>query len=264
MAAWGSDLLIAGPRDALQRARARFVLTRADLVIADSGNLAAAALALGARRPTLRAIPWGVDRGRFSPAPVRERGLLLSTRMHETVYDIPSILRGAAEVMARRPETHLVIAGDGSLLEQHRRLAATLLPAGRFEFTGRITPGELAGWLSRAEVYLSASLSDSTSLSLLEAMAAGAIPVVSDIEGNREWVGDGDGARLFATGDAAALARATEAALADAAWAQRARLRNAAVIAERGDWHHNFARIEAAFSALAAGQPLPQDIGSFA
>jgi glycosyltransferase involved in cell wall biosynthesis len=184
--------------------------------------------------------------------------------MHEPVYDIPVILRGAAAVMARRPGTRLVIAGDGSLLDEHRRLAATLLPAGRYEFTGRITPAVLAGLLSRAEVYLSASLSDSTSLSLLEAMAAGALPVVSDLEGNREWVADGDGARMFACGDAAALERALDAALSDSSWAAVARARNAAVIEERGDWHRNFARIEAAFAALAAGRPLPRDIGEVA
>lgn len=257
VAAWGSDLLLAGGRDALQRARARFVLRRADLVIADADNLARAALALGARPATVRAIPWGVDRARFAPAPARESGLLLSTRMHEPVYDIPVILRAAAGVLARHPHAFLAIAGDGSLLPEHERLAASLLPAGRYRFLGRLAPADLALWLGRAEVYLSASLSDSTSLSLLEAMSAGAVPVVSDIEGNREWVADGEGARLFACGDAPALERALDAALADAAWRERARGRNAAVIAERGDWHRNFARIEAAFAALAGGRPLP-------
>lgn len=262
VAAWGSDLLLSGRRDPLQRARARFVLRRADLVIADADNLARAALALGARPATVRAIPWGVDRARFAPAAAREPGLLLSTRMHETVYDIPVILRAAAGVLARRPEAFLAIAGDGSLLSAHERLAATLLPAGRYRFLGRLAPAELAGWLGRAEVFLSASRSDSTSLSLLEAMSAGAIPVVSDIEGNREWVGEGEGARLFACGDAPALERALEAALGDAAWRDAARARNAATIRERGDWHRNFARIEAAFAALAAGRPLPDDPGA--
>lgn len=262
VAAWGSDLLVAGPSNAMQRARARFVLARAALVLADAENLARAAVALGARPGTVRAIPWGVDRARFTPAADRTPGLLLSTRMHEDIYDIPVILRGAARVMAARPETRLVVAGDGSLRPSLERLAAEVLPAGRWEFVGRLSPADLAGWLGRAEAYLSASRSDSTSLSLLEAMAAGALPVVSDIEGNREWVADGDGARLFACGDDASLARALEAALADAAWARAARERNARVIAERGDWHGNFARIERAFAALAAGRPLPDDPGA--
>src|SRR4029079_13645664 len=87
----------------------------------------------------------------------------------------------------------------------------------------------------RAEVYVSASRSDSTSQSLLEAMAAGALPVVSDIPGNREWVTDGERAnagdrrglvglaQLFAPGDAQGLADAVERALGGAAWAGRAR-----------------------------------------
>ena len=212
-------------------------------------------------RAVVRAIPWGVDRERFAPAAVRTRGLLLSTRMHEDVYDISAILRGAATVLARRPEAFLAIAGDGSLRPALEREARALLPAGRYEFLGRLSPAELSAWLGRADVYVSASLSDSTSVSLLEAMAAGALPVVTDIEGNREWVAEGDGARMFVAGDADGIARSLESALADEAWAARARARNAAVIAERGDWHRNFARIEAAFAALAAGRALPADPG---
>jgi glycosyltransferase involved in cell wall biosynthesis len=264
VAAWGSDLLVTGGRDPLQRARTRFVLGRAALVIADAANLARAAVALGAPREVVRAIPWGVDRARFAPATAREPGLLLSTRMHEPVYDMPLLIAGAAQVMARRPETRLVIAGDGSLRSALEAQAAAALPRERVRFVGRLAPAELAGWLGRADVYLSASRSDSTSLSLLEAMSAGALPVVTDIEGNREWVADGDGARLFAPGDTAAFVRALEGALADAAWAVSARERNARVVAERGDWARNFARIEGAFEALVAGRPLPADPGGWA
>ncbi len=262
VAAWGSDLLVSGGRDPLQRARTRFVLERAELVLADADNLGRAALALGAPRERVRVIPWGIDRTRFAPAARRTPGLLLSTRMHEEVYDLPTLLRGVAPVLARRPEASLVIAGDGSLRGALEREAAALLPAGRFRFVGRLSPAELADWLGRAEVYLSASHSDSTSLSLLEAMAAGALPVVSDIEGNREWVADGDGARFFACGDAVGVERAVDAALGDAAWARAARARNAEVVAQRGDWARNFARIESAFAALAAGRPLPADPGA--
>jgi glycosyltransferase involved in cell wall biosynthesis len=261
IAAWGSDLLVAGPRNAFQRARARAALSRAQLVIADAMNLARAALALGARRETLRAIPWGIDRARFASGR-REPGLILSTRMHEPVYDLPTLLRAAGPLLARRPDAFLAIAGDGTRRAEIEREAAQHLPPGRFRFLGRLSPVELAAWLGRADVYVSTSLSDSTSLSLLEAMAAGALPVVSDIEGNREWVQDGGGARLFPCGDDRALARALESALSDTAWAATARAHNAAVIAERGDWHRNFARIEAAFEAIAAGRPLPPDPGA--
>lgn len=253
--AWGSDLLVAGPRDALQRMRARFVLSRADLVLTDAENLAAAARRLGARAARVHCIPWGVDRARFQPAAVRDRHLLVSARMHEPIYDLPTLFAGVAPVMRERPALELVVAGDGSERARLERLAADVLPPGRVRFTGRLAPEALAACLARAEVYLSASRSDSTSQSLLEAMACGALPVVSDIDGNREWVSfawDG-GARGFAPGDAPGLARALRAALDDPAWAERARAANARVVAARGDWQRNLARIEALFEALARG-----------
>jgi glycosyltransferase involved in cell wall biosynthesis len=248
--AWGSDLLVTGRRDALQRARARFVLRRAELVLADSENLAAAARALGAVAGRVVALPWGVDLERFRPGPAREPGLLLSTRMHEPAYDLPAVIEGVRPVLDEGADTRLVIAGDGSRRPALERLAARRLPAGRYAFVGRLSPGELAGWLGRAAVYISAARSDSTSVSLLEAMACGAIPVVCDLEGNREWVVEGEGARLFRAGDAADAARAIRRALDDPAWASLARARNRAVVEARANWTSNMARIESLFESL--------------
>ena len=259
IAAWGSDLLLAAGRNPLQRARARFALRRASLVLCDARNLARAALSAGARPGTVRTMPWGVDRARFRPAAEREPGLIVSARMHEPVYDLATVIHGLAPVLASHPHATVVFAGDGSLRPQLERLAAAKLPPQRHRFTGRLAPDELAAWLARAQVYVSASHSDSTSQSLLEAMAAGAIPVVSDIEGNREWVGAGDGAWLFPAGDAPRLAAAVDDVLRDPAGAARARERNLACIATRGDWHVNLARIERCFECLVAGRALPPE-----
>jgi glycosyltransferase involved in cell wall biosynthesis len=239
------------------------VLQSSALVLCDAANLAEAARRAGADPARVRTISWGVDRALFRPAGAREPGLLLSTRMHEDVYDLETVIEGAARVLAVHPHAQLVLAGDGSRRAALEQLAASRLPRARHRFVGRLGPAEMAGWLARAEAYISASRSDSTSQSLLEAMAAGAIPVVSDIEGNREWVGEQADdtargmARLFAPGDAGALAAGIERALADPAWAEHARARNAAVIAARGDWHVNLARIESCFEALAQGRALP-------
>ena len=240
VAAWGSDLLVAARRDPLQRLRARFVLRRADLVIADGGNLARAAVELGAPAERVHAIPWGVDLARFARPEAREPELLLSTRMHEPVYDLPTLLAGVAPVLARRPGARLVVAGDGSRRASLERLAGRLLPSDRFRFVGLLEPETLAGWLARAAIYLSASRSDSTSL-------------VSDIEGNREWVSEGEGARLFGPGNAAGVTRAVESVLDDPAWAERARAKNRRVIESRGDWSANMSRIESMFESLVRG-----------
>jgi glycosyltransferase involved in cell wall biosynthesis len=254
VSAWGSDLLVTGASDPLRRARARYVLRCADLVLADAENLAAAARALGAAPGKVHMIPWGADLERFAPAAEREPELLLSARMHEPVYDVATILRGVKPVLERHPQARLVVAGDGRLRPELERQAAGLLPEGRWRFAGRLTREEMAALIARAGVYLSASLSDSTSVSLLEAMAAGAVPVVSDIAGNREWVAEGDGARLFPCGDAAALTRAVEGVLDDPAWAAATRARNRRVVEARADRRRNLAGIEALFAGLVAAR----------
>ncbi|HET9325157.1 MAG TPA: glycosyltransferase [Candidatus Eisenbacteria bacterium] len=250
--AWGSDLLVLGQRGALQRARLRYVLRRADLVLADAENLAAAARTLGAPPDRVACIPWGVELWRYREAPAREPGLIVSTRRMEPIYDLPTVIQGVAKVMATRQDTRLVLAGDGPSRSEIERLAAQLLPAGRFQFVGQLDAAGIAEWLGRAEIYVSASHSDSTSLSLLEAMACGTMPVVSDLEGNREWVKEGEGARLFPPGDSAALAHALEQTLADPEWRVRARHHNRQVVERRADHARNMAEIEARFQALAS------------
>ncbi|HEY3216727.1 MAG TPA: glycosyltransferase family 4 protein [Candidatus Eisenbacteria bacterium] len=250
VAAWGSDLLLA--RGAAQRARAGFVLRRADLILADAENLARAARVLGAPEQRVRCIPWGIDLERFRPTGARDSGLLLSTRRLEPIYDLKTLLAGVAPVLHRRVGTRLVIAGEGSQRRALESIAAATLPADRFQFVGTLDATSLAGWLARADLYLSASRSDSTSVSLLEAMASGAVPVVSDLEGNREWVQEGVGARLFRPGDPASLTQAVEAALDDPPWAERARAHNRSVAESRADGARGLARIESLFRSLVA------------
>jgi glycosyltransferase involved in cell wall biosynthesis len=249
--AWGSDLLLLGRRGGLQRARARYVLHHADLVLADAENLANVARALGPSAK-VACIPWGVELERYRAGGAREPGLILSTRRMEPIYDLPTLIEGVARALEKRSGLRLALAGDGPSRPEIERLAAGRLPAGRYQFLGQLDAAGIAAWLARAEIYVSASLSDSTSLSLLEAMACGAIPVVSDLEGNREWVKEGEGSRLFPPGDAAALTRALEQALDDEAWRRSARSHNRAVVEQRADHARNMAEIEARFQALAS------------
>ena len=55
-------------------------------------------------------------------------------------------------------------------------------------FTGRLDAAVQNEWYGRARWFFSLPRSDSVSVSLLEAMAQGAIPVVSDLPANRELV----------------------------------------------------------------------------
>lgn len=51
--------------------------------------------------------------------------------------------------------------------------------------------------LKRSKIYISATISDGSSLSLMESLAYGTIPIVSNIPSNREWIVDYLNGRLF-------------------------------------------------------------------
>jgi glycosyltransferase involved in cell wall biosynthesis len=97
-------------------------------------------------------------------------------------------------------------------------------------------------------LYISASHSDGTSISLLEAFACGIPAIVSDIPGNQEWVTPGENGWLFPDGDAEALASVILNAVE-----QRQTLpemgRNARLLAEaRADWEKNFPQLEKVYT----------------
>ncbi len=173
---------------------------------------------------------------------------MVSTRRLEPVYDIPTVLDGARRAAAQATFA-LDIAADGSL---RRALEAAARDLPRTRFLGALPESGIAAALQSADVYVSASRSDSTSVSLLEAMACGAFPVVSDIPANREWIDDGVNGMLFPVGDADALARCLVAALGDPGRRTAAAAHNAALVAARASRVDCFGRIESALLRLAA------------
>ena len=69
------------------------------------------------------------------------------------------------------------------------------------DFYKSMDHSDLLKKMDRTKIYISNTMSDGTSLSLLEAMACGAVPVVSNIMSNRSWVLDGVNGFLFNDSD---------------------------------------------------------------
>jgi glycosyltransferase involved in cell wall biosynthesis len=243
---WGSDLLMEARRGPGKWA-ARFTLARSTLFLCDCQTVRRAAGALGMPAERSIVFPWGVDLARFShgrAARLRRRlgwqkaTVLLSARAWEPLYGVDTLLDGFVQAAARRPDLRLLLLGDGSL---RPRLLATIAAAGmqdRIHIAGRVDEMDLPGYFREADVYVTASHSDGSSVTLLQAMACGLPAIASDIPSNAEWVEDGTGWR-FRDGDAADLAGVILAASASpAAMRQRGRGARQAAVA-RADWERN-------------------------
>ena len=260
---WGYDLLQDAERNSAWRWATRFTLKRSAAMVGDCTTIRKLAMAYGMPDERIVTFPWGIDLEHFTPAghshPPEVSSAagetpftLLSTRSWEPVYGVETIARAFTKAASQCPELRLAMLGNGSQASLLRRILSSggLANAGIFPrvlFPGQISYADLPRYYRSSDLYISASYSDGTSISLLEAMACSCPVLVSDIPGNREWVNHGENGWLFPEGDEKALAQAIVQAVA-----QRERLpemgRAARRTAElRADWRLNFPQLERAF-----------------
>ena len=86
--------------------------------------------------------------------------------------------------------------GDGPELPEAKKRNENSQRRG-IEFGGGYTQTELVEHFRQSEVYISASISDGSSVSLLEALSAGRICVCRDFPSNVEWIEHGVTGFLF-------------------------------------------------------------------
>jgi glycosyltransferase involved in cell wall biosynthesis len=93
-----------------------------------------------------------------------------------------------------------------------RRLVASLALESSVRLAGCEPPARVAQWLSAADLFVSGSRREGSGFALLEAMACGVCPVVTDIPAFRALTRDGSVGHLWQSGEPETLASALESA----------------------------------------------------
>jgi glycosyltransferase involved in cell wall biosynthesis len=256
--AWGSDALVDPQRDVVSRWIARWVVQRADLVTANNAHMARRIGALGALPANVAVITLGADRYDLErtrdSVNTREvepgrAPMIISTRAHEPLYNIGDIIEAHRAARRSRPDLRLVIAHGGSQTAALQARASASEDAVRF--AGYLDRARFREALGDAEIFVSVPSSDATSVALLQAMAAGAFPIVSDLPSQHEWIRDGENGLLVPLRDPPALAAAIERALADPLLRRTAAEINRRMVEERGLNETQMAKMEEWYWRLA-------------
>ncbi|MFM2118889.1 MAG: hypothetical protein RL722_357 [Pseudomonadota bacterium] len=200
--AWGSDILVTPARSAVYAWLTRQVLGACTLATSDSQHMADAMRRLGAAE--VQVLFFGLEK-MPPPPPGKQPWLFYANRGLEAIYRPQAVIELFAAIAALRPEARLVVANDGSLRPALEARVAALGLADRVSFTGRIGPAEQDRLYARAPWFLSLPESDSVSVSVLEALAHGCIPLLSDLPANRELVRSGDNGLVLDAGLSQAL-----------------------------------------------------------
>lgn len=253
---WGFDMLHDAEVNPTDKEKIQKALQRSTVFIADCKAVAEKAVnEYNFAAEHIFRFPWGVDLKHFSPAQnsvLRNRlgwqknFVFLSNRSFEEIYGVDVMLRAFIAAAKQAPEIRLLMYGKGSLEGEIRHMARTAGVIDKIHFGGYLSREELPESYHAADVFLSASHCDGSSVSLLEALACGKPALVSDIPGNLEWVRHKENGWVFQDGNEHALtalmlnaSRATN--LAELGKASRR------MVEEHADWQHNFAILTQAY-----------------
>jgi phosphatidylinositol alpha-mannosyltransferase len=214
-------------------------------------------------------IPNGVHVDRFNEATVREewRGapeaptFAFLGRCDEPRKGLGVALAAMPAILAQHPRARLLVAGPGDASVLLRDAETSVVKA--TEVFGVVSEADKASLLASVDAYLAPHLGgESFGIVLVEAMAAGAAVVASDLPAFSDVLDGGRSGVLFETGSADGLARAVLDLLADPA--------HHATIESRGrvrarvfDWGVVAERVLAVYETVIAGadgepdQPTP-------
>jgi glycosyltransferase involved in cell wall biosynthesis len=150
------------------------------------------------------------------------------------------------------PDVNLILLGGGS---QGAKIRQILMNGGvleRVHFGGQVGQRDLPRWYHMADVYISPSHVDGTSISLLEGLACGMPCLVSDIPGNREWIEDGVNGWLFRDGDVDDLAEKILTAIKKRSEFQRIGELARKTAERKADWKKNFGKLLETYDVIAS------------
>lgn len=265
VSAWGSDVLIDPRRSLIKKCLVEYVLNRADLITVDSSLSTRSVIEdFGAEEKKAKLIIHGVDLRAFHPIENREdfkkaQGIpqsyrvVISTRCLNPIYDVGTFIKAIPYVIDKYLNACFLIVGDGILRRQLEELTCRLGIAEKVRFVGLISNEKMPEYLGASDIYVSTSLSDTRSISLLEAMAC-ALPVVgTDLEGNRELMKDGVNGFTFSEGDFEGLAEKILFLLENEDIRKKFGLANRRIAEREGDYEKEMSRMGKLYKELVAG-----------
>lgn len=253
VSAWGSDVLVAPKESIFLRLIVGQVLKHADALTSDSAYMSERMRELlKGQKQILKTVTMGVSRDWFEKIPelTKKNLQILSLRGHQEIYNIDVIIQAMVEVVKKVPEAKLVIAGEGPETPSLKKLASSLGLDKSIQFVGQLPHALVQNYLTESSISVSVPSSDATAVSLLETMACGAFPVVSDLPANREWINSEVNGLLVPAKNAQALSQALLRALEEKEMRIRAQEINKQRVKDKAIWEENMREMEELYREL--------------
>lgn len=153
-------------------------------------------------------IPYGVIASENEPSgnntPLR---MIYVGRLEEEQKRVADLARVINQMTAKGVDYRFEIVGDGDAGETFAAAVASEIATGKVVMRGWLAPADVLAAMRRSDVFVLTSAYEGFCIALVESMANGCAPVVTDIRsGNKELVDDGENGFMVPVGDVDAMA----------------------------------------------------------
>lgn len=243
---WGFDLMKDVHRGRAWEWLTRFTLPRSTYFTSDAQVTRDMAVQYGMNPDRTVVFPWGVDLDHFCPRPASATQVgaapdftLFCNRSWEANYGVDVLAKAFVTVASQRDDVSLMLLGGGSQASMLRQIFIHGGVDDRVTYPGYVPNRELPRYYQMADLYISPSHVDGSSVSLMEALACGLPCLVSDIPANKEWVRDGQNGWLFRDNNHHELAEKILAAIEQRASLPKLAETARATAQEKANWPKN-------------------------
>jgi L-malate glycosyltransferase len=261
---WGSDILIEPAENFYVKRIVRKVMSTADHVQCDAYYVKAKIISdYKVPESKITVFPWGIDLSLFkqekTPGCRNKLGIqpgtfvLIFNRYLEEVYGIKYLLEAFKKFSKNKNDVILLMVSDGSLKTETVKYIEDNKLAGKVRMVGKVPNTQLPAILNCADVYISTSLSDGTSLSLLEAMACGLGVIVTGVPAIKEWI-SGENGILVGINNTAEITEAMEKYYSNQSLIKLHGDKNMQIAKDRADWDKNYEKLNRIYEKISTSK----------
>lgn len=252
---WGSDILIDANLSLKLKTITKFTLKKSDFILCDAKIMKRKILELVSINPEkIIIIPYGIDINFFNinynGDEIRkvlgweDKMILISNRTFRPVYGLEYFIKSLPFILDRHKNVRIIFIGDGPLKEELYSLADKLGINNYIYWAGYIDKNMMPQYLCASDIYISCPLSDSTSVSLLEAMGCSLPVIVTDCEANLEWITNGINGFIVPVKNVGTISEKINLLLGNDALRKKMGQENEKLIRNRANWEKNFSFLE--------------------
>jgi glycosyltransferase involved in cell wall biosynthesis len=191
LTAWGSDILLLPKKNFFWKKMVQYSLNRFSFLTADSQEVADEINKLIAVKNPVLFANFGIEIHEVSSG---KENIIYSNRLHKPLYRVNKVIEAFHRFLQTNPSKNwkLVVGAVGTETDKLKQMVSELGIANHVEFIGWVDAETNRNYYTKSKFWISLPESDATSISLLEAMAYGCVPIVSNLPSNKEWIKNGE------------------------------------------------------------------------